>query len=96
MVSNCLDAIADAIILHQQAGSLVLDVSQVQGIQSLHVPAIIGNWVSHYATGGTSGLSVPMLSGVITSIDNLSECFRYDDMTSGQAVRRWYRSLSLR
>lgn len=96
MVQNCLDAITEAVGLHQQAGTLVLDAAQVQGIQNVHVQAIVGNWVSHYATGGTSGLSAAMLGGVVASIDDLAECFRYDDASSGQTVRRWYRSLSRR
>ncbi|WP_416877407.1 AAA family ATPase [Litorimonas sp.] len=96
MVQNCLDAIEKAIILHQRAGTLVLDAQQVQDIQNSHVPAIVGNWVSHYATGGSSSFSAPALNGIINSIDNMSECFRYDDVSSTSPVRRWYRSLSQR
>lgn len=96
MVSNCLDAITSAIELHKKAGTLVLDTQQVQDIDMSHVPAIVGNWVSHYETGSGSSLSAPALGGVITSIDALAECFRYDDMSGGSAVRRWYKSLSKR
>ena len=96
MVSNCLDAIASGIELHKKAGTLVLDAQQVQDIDTAHVPAIVGNWVSHYETGSGSSLSAPALGGVITSIDALAECFRYDDTSGGSNVRRWYRSLSRR
>lgn len=96
MVSNCLDAITSAIELHKKAGTLVLDAQQVQDIDTSHVPAIVGNWVSHYETGSGSSLSSPALGGVITSIDALAECFRYDDPSGGSAVRRWYKSLSKR
>lgn len=96
MVSNCLDAITSAIELHKKAGTLVLDAQQVQDIDTSHVPAIIGNWVSHYETGSGSSLSAPVLRGVITSIDALAECFRFDDPSGGSTVRRWYKSLSKR
>lgn len=96
MVSNCLDAIKEAIDLHQQAGTLVLDTHQVQGLLHSHVPAIVSNWVSHYATGGSSSFSAPVLQGVINSIDVMSDCFMYDDTSVSPTVRRWYRSLSRR
>lgn len=96
MVSNCLDAITSAIELHKKAGTLVLDAQQVQDIDKSHVPAIVGNWVIHYETGSGTNLSAPALGGVITSIDALAECFRYDDTSGGSTVRRWYKSLSKR
>jgi len=34
--------------------------------------------------------------GVIASIDSLVGCFRYDDVSDGTVVRRWYKSLSSR
>ena len=96
MVSNCLDAIKAATDLHKKAGTLILDATQIANLDTVHVPAIIGNWVSHYETGSGSSLSAPMLQGVIQTIDALAECFRYDDATATPVVRRWYRSLSSR
>lgn len=96
MVSNCLDAITSAIELHKKAGTLILDAQQVLDFDTSHVPAIVGNWVSHYETGSGSSLSASVLGGVVTSIDALAECFMYDDTSSGSTVRRWYRSLSKR
>ena len=96
MVKNCLDAATSAIKLHKKAGTLVLDSQQVQDIDTTHVPAIVGNWVSHYETGSGSSFSAPSLGGVITSIDALAECFRYDDTSGGSTVRRWYRALDKR
>jgi len=96
MVSNCLDAISSAIDLHKRAGTLVLEPGQVQDIDTAHVPAIVGNWVSHYETGSGSSLSAPVLSGVISAIDALAECFRYDDTSGGATRRKWYKSLSQR
>jgi hypothetical protein len=96
MVSNCLNAITSAVELHEKAGTLVLDAQQVQDIDTTHVPAIVGNWVSHYETGSGSSLSAPALGGVIKSIDALAECFKYDDTSGGSTVRRWYRGLDNR
>lgn len=96
MVSNCLDAITSAIELHKKAGTLVLSAQQIQDIDTSHMPAIVGNWVSHYETGTGSSLSVLVLGGVVQSIDALTECFRYDGASGGSTVRKWYRSLSRR
>jgi hypothetical protein len=94
MVSNCLDAITSAVELHKKAGSLVLDAKQVGDLGTVHVPTIVGNWVSHYETGSGSSLSAPVLSGVVASIDALTECFRYNDSSGGTVARKWYKSLS--
>ena len=96
MVSNCLDAITSAIELHKKARTLVLDAQQVLDIDKSHVPVIVGNWVSHYETGSGSSLSAPALGGLISSIDGLAECFRYEDTSGGSTVRRWYKSLDRR
>ena len=96
MVSNCLGAITSAIELHKKAGTLLLDAQQVQDINTSHVPAIVGNWVSHYETGSSSSLSAPALDGVIRSINDFAECFRYDDASGGSTVRRWYKALDNR
>ena len=96
MVSNCLDAITSAVELHKKAGTLVLDAQQVRNIDTSHVPAIVGNWVTHYETGSGSSLSARALDGVIKSIDALAECFRYDGTSGGLTARRWYKSLSKR
>jgi len=96
MVQNCIDAITDAVDLHQKAGNLVLDAQQVKDLSTVHVPAIVSNWVSHYATGSTSSFSAPMLKSVIATVDNLAECFRFSYATGGNTTRRWYKSLSSR
>ena len=93
-VSNCLAAITEAVELNKKAGTLVLDPQQVKGMDTVYVPAIIGSWVSHYETGSTSNLTAPLLKSVVGTIDAFAECFRFDDRTSGQTVRRFYRSLS--
>lgn len=96
MVKNCLDAITTAIELHKKAGTLVLENQQVRNFDKLHVPAIVGNWVSHYETGSGSSLSAQMLVGIVNSIDALAECFKYDDNTHGTTERKWYKALDRR
>ena len=96
MVNNCLDAITSAIELHKKAGTLALDAKQVQDIDTSHVPAIVGNWLSHYETSSGSSLSAPALGGVITSIDALAECFQYNKTSGGSTVRKWYKALNRR
>ena len=96
VVSRSLNAINSAIDLHKRAGTVVLDPQQIQDLDGAHVPAIVGNWVSHYETGSGSSLSAPALRGVIGSIDALAECFRYDDTSASPPVRRWYKSLDNR
>jgi hypothetical protein len=49
MVKNCLDAISAAIDLHKKASDLILDSQQVHDLETVHVPALVGNWVSHWA-----------------------------------------------
>ena len=96
MVSNCLDAITAAVNVYKQAGRIILDQQQVQDLDTAHVPALVGNWVSHYETGSGSSLSAPMLKGVIKTIDDIAECFRFDDNSGGTVTRRWYKSLASR
>ena len=93
MVGNCLDAIARAVELHEKAGTLVLDSQQAQDICSVHVPAIVGNWVAHYSTASGTSFSVAVLNSVINSIDRLAECFKYDHYTGTTNERKWYRAL---
>src|SRR3546814_10402691 len=76
MVGNCLGAITAAVDLNKRAGTLILDAQQITDLDTAHVPAIVGNWVSHYETGSGSSLSAPVLSGIISSINALAECFR--------------------
>jgi hypothetical protein len=94
MVSNCIDAIKECVELHRKAGMLILDPQQVTDFETVHVPALVGNWVSHYATGSGSSFSSPMLKGVITSIDNLADCFCFNHVSGGSTSRKWYKSLS--
>ena len=89
MVANGLEAIAQAIKLRQGANVIILTAQQQQNLDTSHVPALLGNWCSHYETASGTSLSVPMLKGVIQTIDDLSDCFMWDD-TSG--IGRFHRN----
>jgi hypothetical protein len=95
-VGNALDAITDAIKLFDAAGRLVLTLQQKNDFINQHVPAIIANYVSHYETGGGTPITAYVLLGVLQSVDDLAECFRYDDTTKMPPERRWYRGLDQR
>jgi len=94
MVKNSLDTIKASIDLHSAANSLILEQSQVNDFDSVHVPALVLNWVNHYATGSTSSLSPYVLLGVLNTIDKVSDCFKYDCSCSGTVKRRFYKNLS--
>ena len=94
MVSNALGAIQAAILLHQKAGSLVIPASKVDEFEKSRVPAIIGNFTSHYATGSISNFTSDLLLSVMSDIEALDECFKYDKVVNGQTQRVWYKSLT--
>ena len=96
MVGNSIDAIMAAVKLQERAGGLVLEASQVADLETRHVPSLVANWVSHYATAVSASVSPPVLQGVLQSAEDLTECFRYDDQSVSPPVRRWYRSLTSR
>ncbi len=94
MVANALEAILAAIDLHRKAGNLVLDATQVDDFEKIRVPAIIGNFTSHYATGSTTSFTPLLLIGVMSDIDALDECFKFDHSSNGQVQRSWCKSLT--
>lgn len=91
-VGNALDAIQHAVDLYKRAGTLILDAQQVTDLNGMHVPAIIANYVSHYETGAGGPIVANVLLGVLQSVDDMAECFRY---TPGGAnpQRKWYKTL---
>ena len=95
-VSNAIDAISAAIDLYDGCGKLVLTAQQKADFCNQHVPAIIANYVSHYETGGGTPINAHVLLGVLQSVDDLAECFRYDDTSKTPPERKWYRSLAQR
>lgn len=93
MVDNALKVCVAAVTLHQKAGTLVLDHQQLCDIHTVHLPALIGNWVTHYATGVASSVTPYVLLGVLDSIDKFAECFQYACHCVGKPQMRYYRSL---
>lgn len=89
-VQHAILAIEAAVKLHDKAGDLVLDANQVKGIQ-LHMASIVGNFVSHEATGSTAAFSAGSLLGVLKSIDDYADCFK---TAEPDGTRRFCRSLS--
>jgi len=94
MVKNGLDAIKTAMDLHKAANRLILEPSQVSDFDNIHVPALVANWVNHYATCSASSLSPYVLMGILETIDIVSDCFKYDCSCTGTLKRRFYRNLS--
>ncbi|TXL76439.1 hypothetical protein FHP25_12395 [Vineibacter terrae] len=95
-VGNAIDAISAAIDLYDGCGKLVLSAQQKSDFRNQHVPAIIANYVSHYETGGGTPINAHVLLGVLQSVDDLAECFRYDDTSKTPPERKWYRNLGQR
>ncbi len=95
MVSGSIGAIQAAIDLHKKAGVLILEPAQELAFSTHHVTGLISNWVSHYESSGSAGLSANVLLRVLDDINQLSECFRYDftDPVTGAVSRKWYRTL---
>jgi hypothetical protein len=60
----------------------------------MHSATIIGNFVSHWATGQTQAFSAPALLGVMQAIENYHECFRYEPAPGAQ--KRFYATLHSR
>jgi DNA repair exonuclease SbcCD ATPase subunit len=93
MVSNCVDAITDAVDIANRAGVLVLSAQQLSDLNSIHVPAIVGNWTAHYETSVATSLSPAVLKSVLGTIDDFSECFKCDVVENGATVRKYYKSI---
>jgi len=98
MVGNCIDAIKKAVDTQIALGNIILSQQQFQDIQSTHLVALLSNWVSHYETAGSGGGgSASVLLGVLDSVDQLADCFKYDYTdTRGVVTRRYYKSLTRR
>jgi hypothetical protein len=93
-VQAAIDAIDAAVNVHQAAGSLVLDATQMANLQ-VNVASISGNFLAHYATGSTQAFSASSLLGVMTAIDAYADCFKFED-PPGSGEKRYYKSLSRR
>lgn len=88
-----LNAIKAAVELEERAGSLILEPAQKQALQ-MHSATIVGNFVSHWATGQTTAFSAPALLGVMQAIENYQDCFMYEPTPGAQ--KRFYATLHSR
>ena len=94
MVENALNAIKGELQLHQKAGTLIMTSTQQSTVLNALIPALIGNWISHYATGSTVSVTPHVLLNVINEIDAFSDSFKYDCTCSGTIARRFYKNLA--
>lgn len=94
MIQNCLDAIKSAVDLQSAAGRAILTTAQISNLISSLVPSLIANWISHYSTGTSSAFTPHVLIGVLNTVDQFSDCFKYDCSCSSGTRRRYYKSLS--
>jgi flagellin-like hook-associated protein FlgL len=88
-----LNAIKAAVELEDRAGSLILEPAQKQALQ-MNSATIIGNFVSHWATGQTQAFSAPALLGVMQAIERYQDCFKYEPTPGAQL--RFYATLHRR
>jgi predicted secreted protein len=94
MVGNCVDAIMEEIDLHSRAKTLILSQQQLDDLAKVHVPALVGNWVSHYATASVASLSPYVLLGVLDTINKVTECFMYPCGCGAGSQPRFYKNLT--
>jgi hypothetical protein len=95
-LSTYLAAIMGAVQLFQKAGICVLSAQQVTDLTSRHGPAIIANFVSHYETSAGTPFNAYALIGVLQSVDDLANCFTYQDTTQTPPVNKLYQRLDRR
>ncbi len=94
LVANCIEVIQEAVRLHQKAGDLILSTQQAKDFETVHVPAIVGNWLSHFATAASVSTTPYVLIGILDTIDRLAACFMYSCSCSGSVQPRFYKNLS--
>lgn len=92
MAKNLIDAINNAVSLHQAANQLILEPAQIAGLNTA-VATIVSNYLSHWSTGQTQAFTAPSLRGVMQAIDDFAGCFQHEQ-PPGSGQLRYYRSLS--
>jgi hypothetical protein len=95
-LSTYMDAIIGAVKLFQKASMCVLTTQQVADLTARHGPAIMSNFVSHYETSAGSPFGAYALIGVLQSVDDLANCFTYQDTAQTPPVTKFYRRLDLK
>ncbi|MDV4159309.1 hypothetical protein [Rhizobium brockwellii] len=93
LASEFLNAIDAAVKLNHAANKLVMDSTQVSGLNA-NMITIVGNFLSHWGTGQTLSFTGASLLGVMQAIDAYCDCFRFEP-TPG-AARQFYKTLQQR
>ena len=95
MVSNSLDAIRQSLDLYKRAGRLILSAQQEHDIDTIIVPSLIANWVSHYETATSASLDPHVLLGVLDTCEKFVDCFRYSCtcLNPGATAKRYYQTM---
>lgn len=95
MISNCLEAIKKHVALHESAGDLILEPTQLSDFKNTYAPQMISNWVSHYETASGTSISAAVMNGLLDTADRLADCFKYTDTDgAGNSIRKWYKNLA--
>jgi hypothetical protein len=92
-VQACLDAINNALDLHEKARSLIVTASQLSKWRTVIVTQIVGNYLAHYATSVGASISPSFYLSLLTTIDDAVDCFKYDCRCQSTVKRVFYRSL---
>lgn len=91
-LSTFIEAITGAVALYQAAGNrCVLTQQQITDLQNHHAPSIIANYVSHYETGAGTPFNAYALLGVLQSVDDFADCFKWTDPADNR--KKYYRAL---
>jgi hypothetical protein len=92
-LSTYLTAITTAVELFVQADRCVLSPQQVNDLTARHGPTIMANFVNHYETGVGTPFNAYALIGVLQSIEDLVNCFTYQDATQTPLIMKFYQRL---
>ena len=92
-LSTYLDAIIEAVKIFDAANCCALTPQQITNARDLHGPSIMANYVSHYETGAGNPFNSYALLGVLQTVDDFADCFKYIDPSNGQL--RYYRRLKI-
>jgi hypothetical protein len=95
-LSTYLNAITTAVHLYAQVGICVLSPQQVSDLTARHGPSIMANFVSHYETNVGTPFNAYAVIGILQDIDDLANCFTYEDATQTPPVRKFYQRLDRR
>lgn len=88
MVGNCLDAIRAHVRLRTDAGSIHMSAEELVALESIHVPAFMANWVTHFETGSSDDIDELMLRSLVRTVDEFVDLFK-EPNPDNASERRW-------